>query len=306
MSQFQISVLASEKFFIVLIIKKRFVLMIVYFNGQFMDKDEVRISPDDRGFIFGDGIYEVITSYNGKLFKKEGHFNRLLWNLKEVRINLSQKINLEEIALQLLETNNLLNIRAKIYIQITRGVAPRTFSFPSPETRPTVFVQVSEAHPQIKKWENGVKIILRPDQRRKRRDIKSISLLPSILDAQQAIDENAEEVIFVVDGFITEGSHTTFCAVFNNEIWTYPTDELILPGITRIVVKELCKKINIPFIERNFTPEDLKKADELMLLGSTTEIMPVIQVENNLVKNGKPGPVTKKLQTAYRKMISEL
>lgn len=276
--------------------------MIVYFNGSYIKKEDVRISPDDRGFLFGDGVYEVIRAYNGKLFRSEEHLERLHKNLKEVRIEKALQTDFLKIANELFVQNPSLPLDAKIYIQITRGAAPRKHTF-SKELEPTVYVEVSEVIPPYEKWEKGVKVILREDQRRKRCDIKTISLMTSILDNQFAEDQGAEEVVFYYNGAITEGSHTTFCAIKDNALYTPPENIHILPGITRKVVQELCKEEKIDFIEDSIKIHSLKDFDELIILGSTTEIMPVVQVDKWIVKDGVPGEVTKKLQKAYREKI---
>lgn len=276
--------------------------MVVYFNGNYIKKDEVKISPDDRGFLFGDGVYEVIRAYNGKLFRPEDHLERLKKNLIEVRIEKALNINFLEIAAELYSRNKSLPADTKVYIQITRGTAIRKHDF-STEMEPTVYAEISEVVPPYEKWEKGVKIILRIDQRRKRCDIKTISLMTSILDSQLAVDQGAQEVIFYHSGFITEGSHTTFCAIKNGSLYTPPENTHILPGITRKVVKEICAELNIKFIEEPIKTESVKDFDELIILGSTTEIMPVVKVDNWIVGDGKPGTTTKKLQKAYRERI---
>jgi len=276
--------------------------MVVYFNGNYIKKDEVKISPDDRGFLFGDGVYEVIRAYNGKLFRPEEHLARLNQNLKDVRIEKALNTNFVEIANKLFLQNRSLPLDAKVYIQITRGTAPRKHTFSS-KMDPTIYVEVSEVLPPYEKWKNGVKVILKQDQRRKRCDIKSISLITSVLDNQLAEDQGAEEVIFYYAGIVTEGSHTTFCAIKNNVLYTPPEDNHILPGITRKVVKEICGEQNINFVEEPIKIHSLKDFDELIILGSTTEIMPIVQVDNWIVKDGKPGVITKKLQQAYREKI---
>lgn len=276
--------------------------MIVYFNGNYINKDEVKISPDDRGFLFGDGVYEVIRAYNGILFRPQDHLKRLKKNLIEVRIEKALDLDYLKIASELFKKNPDLPSDAKVYIQITRGVAPRKHGFNN-EMIPTIYMELSEVIPPYEKWEKGVKVILREDQRRKRCDIKTTSLMTSILDNQLAVDQGAQEVIFHYSSFITEGSHTTFCAIKDGKLFTPPEDMHILPGITRQVVKEICNKLGIDFIEEPVNVTDLPVFDEIIILGSTTEIMPVVQVDDWIVADGKPGNYTRKLQKAYRAMI---
>ena len=245
--------------------------MIVYFNGNFIPKEEVKISPDDRGFLFGDGVYEVISIYKGKLFKAKEHLTRFQRSLKETRINFHDTEKLEGVAERLIKDNKIKNAGAMIYIQITRGTAIREHSFPGKETTPTVYACILEFQLPQEKIDNGVKIILVPDIRWARCDIKSIALLPNVLANQQAKENNAEDVIFTRDGFITEGSHNSFCAVFNGELFTHPKNNDILPGITRDVILELCGKLNIPSKEVPIPEKKLKDANECMLAGTGCE-----------------------------------
>ena len=276
--------------------------MIAYFNGRFMPKEEVKISPDDRGFLLGDGVYEVIRSYSGRLFKVEEHFRRMARSLRELRIHGVDTEDLKGIVEALIEYNELGDGDAKLYIQITRGVAPRRHSFPDEGTPPTVYATASPFQPPRQKWEHGVRIILVPDIRWARCDIKSVALLPNILANQQAKERGAEEAVFVRDGAITEGSHTNFCAVFDGELATHPKSNYILAGIMRETVLDLCDELDVPVKEFPIFERDLKEADELMILGTTSEIMSVVQVNDWEVGDGTPGRIAMKLQRAYREL----
>ena len=280
--------------------------MIAYFNGRFIPKEDVKISPDDRGFLFADGAYEVIRSYRGKLFKIEEHLERLERSLSELLISVPSLIKLRDVSEQLIHRNNLENGDATLYIQVTRGVAPRKHEFPVKEISATVYVVASSFQPTIDNWENGTNIILVPDIRWGRCDIKSVALLPNVLSSQLAKNKGAFEAIFVRDGTITEGSHTNFCAVFDGQLITHPANHKILAGITRKVVLNLCYQLNIPFRELPVLEKELRKASELMILGTTSEILPVVQVDGWIVGDGKPGPITAKLQQAYRKLTTAL
>jgi D-alanine transaminase len=276
--------------------------MIVYFNGRLVPKEDVRISPDDRGFLFADGVYEVIRSYDGRLFRAKDHFRRMDRSLRELLIDGPDLDDLRDVAEQLIQCNDLGRGDAKLYIQITRGVAPRRHSFPGEHTPPTVYVSASHFRPPHEKWKYGVKIILVPDIRWARCDIKSVALLPNVLVSQQARERGAEEAVFVRDGVITEGSHTNFCAVFDGQLVTHPKSNYILAGIMREVVLDLCGELNIPFREFPIFEGELREADELMILGTTSEIMPVVQVNDWKVGDSRPGPITTKLQRAFREM----
>jgi len=277
--------------------------MKVYFNDDIISKKEVKISPDDRGFLFADGVYEVIRCYHGKLFKAGDHFNRLDRSLRELRIKGPEMDQLRDIAEMLVTVNNLSTSDATVYIQITRGEAPRKHSFPDPKTSPTIYVSASPFHLAEENGKKGVKIILVPDIRWSRCDIKSLALLPNILANQQAKECGAEEAVFVRSGTITEGTHTNFCAMFDGELVTYPLSNYILGGITRKVVLGLCRELNIPYREFPIFEGDLNKADELMIVGTTTDVTPVVTVNDRKVGDEKPGPITQRLQKAFREMV---
>jgi D-alanine transaminase len=278
--------------------------MIAYFNGRFIPKEDVKISPDDRGFLFADGAYEVIRSYGGRLFKIEEHLERLKRSLSELLISEPSLINLRNVAEHLIHRNNLGNSDATLYIQVTRGAAPRKHEFPDKKISATIYALASPFLPPLDKWKNGTNVVLVPDNRWERCDIKSIALLPNVLASQIAKNKGAFEAIFVRDGTITEGSHTNFCAVLGEKLITHPANHRILAGITRNIVLNLCYELSIPFRETPIRQEELRKASELMLLGTTSEILPVVEVDGRIVGDGKPGPITAKLQHAYRKLIT--
>ena len=276
--------------------------MVTYFNGRFLPLEEVKISPDDRGFLFADGVYEVLCSYEGRLFRADEHFRRMERSLREIRMEGPEMDELREMAPELVRRNDLHDRNAKIYIQVTRGAAPRQHSFPDAACSPTVYASVVPYDPPEDKWENGEKVIVLPDRRWTRCDIKSVALLPNVMASQRAKEEEAYEALLVRDGFITEGSHTNVMAVFDGEIRTHPLSNHILPGITREVVLELCDELDLPVREFPVDVERLQEADELMLLGTTTGVMPVVQVEDWQVGSGRPGPITRQLQDAFREL----
>ena len=274
--------------------------MIAYFNGKFIPKEKITISPEDRGFLFADGAYEVICSYNGKLFKVDEHLERLKRSLSELRIVESSINRLRTISEGLIERNELSTVHAMIYIQVTRGAAPRKHIFPDKDTPATVYANASSFQPLYKEREKGIATITLPDIRWGRCDIKSVALLPNVLACQQAKERGATEAVFIRDGFITEGSHTNLCAVFDGRLVTHPANNLILGGITRKVVLDLCIQLGIPFTESPILEKEMKNADEVMVLGTTYEILPVVRVDDWKVGDGKPGPITRELQHAYR------
>lgn len=278
--------------------------MIAYFNGQYVSKENIRISPDDRGFLFADGVYEVIRSYGGRLFKMEDHLSRLSRNLRELQMTPVSTAHLKTVADQVLYRNNLENEDATLYIQITRGAAPRKHPFPDPVASPTVYVSASVLQPSPEEWETGIAIILVPDLRWGRCDIKSVGLLPNVLASQQAKERGASEAVFVRDGVITEGSHTSFCAVFDGALVTHPANHHILAGITRSVVLQLCASLAIPVRESPILKRTLTGASELMVLGTTSGVVPVVQVDDWTVGNGKPGPITSNLKQAFEDLTA--
>ncbi|MBN2123806.1 MAG: D-amino acid aminotransferase [Deltaproteobacteria bacterium] len=278
--------------------------MIVYFNGEFMPKEEAAISPDDRGFLFGDGAYEVIRTYEGKPFRGKDHLERLARSLRELRISCRELENLGGIAERLIRETNLETGEALVYIEVTRGAAPRKHAFPTGNIPPTVYVTASPFVPSGRDRDLGIGVILLPDIRWSRCDIKSIALLPNVLANQQAGERGAGEALFVREGVVTEGSHTNFCAVFDGELVTHPQTNHILPGITRKVVLELCSELEIPFREEPIFLDGLKRASELMIVGTTCEVTPVVQVEEWRVGDGSPGPVTRRLQQAFSRLAT--
>jgi D-alanine transaminase len=278
--------------------------MVAYFNGQFLPKERIAVSPDDRAFLFADGVYEVIRSYQGRPFLLEDHFGRLKRSLQEVRIAAPDLKDVREAVARLILENRLAGGDALIYIQITRGTAPRKHVFPDPPVLPTVYITATPYEPDKKALNEGVGVLLAPDIRWSRCDIKTVSLLPNVLACQQAREKGAYESVFVRDGMVTEGTHTNVCAVFNGWLVTHPEDHSILSGITRKRVLYLCLETGISFEEAPIPSHQLSMASEIMLLGTMTEIMPVVRVDDWTVGNGKPGPVCIKLQEAFRSLTA--
>ncbi len=274
----------------------------VFFNNRLMEKGKVCISPDDRGFLFADGVYEVIRCYNGKLFELEAHFKRLKRSLNELGIQYAAFDGLEHACQSLIKENNLDQKDATLYIQITRGAAKRKHYFPDPPVPATVYASASEFKDDPAKRKKGVTVLLAPDIRWNRCDIKTVSLLPNVLACQDAVSRDASETILIRDGAVTEGTHTNFAAVFDNELWTHPESNNILSGITRRVTLGLCKTIGIPAREYPVLANRLDRADEMMILGTTTEVMPVVNCNGRTVGNGLPGAVTLQLQQAFSKL----
>jgi D-alanine transaminase len=275
--------------------------MTVYFNGTFLPKSEVSISPDDRGFLFGDGVYEVVRAHDGALFRLDDHRRRLAHSLEAIQLHTADTAPLWNAVPTLLPRNGLDDGPAKVYLQITRGAAtPRQHAFPDPPVEPTVYARASAYELPVDEWAEGVRVVLQPDQRWARCDIKSLNYLPNVLANQAAREAGAYEALQVRDGFVTEGSHSSVAAVFDDTVTLPPLTNYTLPSITRKTTLELCEALDIPVEETPVAVEALPTADELFLMGTTTGVMPIVQVDDWLVGDGTPGPVTQELLRAFR------
>lgn len=272
--------------------------MIVYYNNSFLPLEELRISPFDRGYLFADGVYEAIRTYNRKLFCYEEHLSRLRYSLNELKIPFDNFSDLKIICGQLAEKNNLRN-EFGIYLQITRGISfPRKHSFDE-NLKPNLFIYAYELKDHDKELSEGVSVILEKDIRWERCDIKSISLLPSVLANTNAINKKNYEAVFYRNELITEGSHTNFFAVKNDVLFTAPLCNLILEGVTRNLVLKICKENKISIREEFINIKDLKNFDEFFITGTTTEITPVVKLDNRIVGDGNPGKLTQILQKKF-------
>ncbi len=275
-----------------------------YLNGKILKGEGLILSPFDRGFLFGDGIYETLRCYKGKLFKLDLHLERLKKSLISSRINFSDFDKIENIINELISVNKFKEEHLFIYLQITRGAYyPRQHHFPPSNVPPTLFLSIIPFKRHEDELKNGIKVILEEDIRWTRCDIKSTMLMPNVLARQKALEQNAVEAIFIRNGLITEGTHTSFCAIKNEKLFTPPLSNLILDGVTRKIILEICRRENIPVNETEIKVDDLKSFDELMLLGTISEVMPVVKVEERFVGNGKPGPVTLNLQNLLYELI---
>ena len=274
----------------------------VYLNGTFLPKEKAAVSPDDRGFIFADGVYEVIKYYNRKPFRYADHLERLARSLKEIQIGFEDFASLEAIFFGLLEENKLAGVHAGIYIQITRGVNKRMHHFPE-EIRPTVYAFAFAMPSFTETLEKGIKVITREDIRWLRCDIKSVALLPNTILYNQAVEAGAGECFLIRDGKVTEATHSSVLAVKNGTVITHPLSNLILPGITRKVILEICAENSIPVEERALSKAELYEIDELIIAGTGSEVTPVIQVDDIPVGNKKPGEITRFLQRRFFELV---
>jgi D-alanine transaminase len=210
----------------------------VYLNGEYIPKEKAFISVDDRGFLFGDGIYEVTAAYRGNLYRFDRHLARMRRGLSALRIDLDPA-SLLKVHEGLIERNGLQAREISyVYTEITRGVAPRTHKFPKDPVPPTVYLFTGEyTRPAREVWEKGYRAVTVHDQRWMRRDIKTIQLLHNVLAAQAAVDHGVDEIVYVQDGMAIEGSHNNFFMVFGETLVTHPLSNQVLPGITRGTVR---------------------------------------------------------------------
>ena len=277
--------------------------MIVYFNGKYMRKEEVAISPDDRGFLLADGIYEVIRAYEGRLFKCAEHLERLDHGLRDLQIKGIEAKSLGEVLKRLLADNALEGDEALVYMQVTRGAAPRGHEFPI-GTTPTVYVEAKPYTPQRQLQEDGVTAILAPDQRWSRCDIKTILLLPNTLARQRAKEAGAFEAIFCCDGLLHEGSRSSILFVKKDRLVCPPLTNRVLPSVTRSVVIGLAMAESIEVETRPCRESELLEFDEVMMLGTGVEIVPITAINGRKIRQGQVGPITKCLQKAFRAAVN--
>jgi len=274
-------------------------MSIVYLNGNFLPEEEATISPLDRGFVFGDGVYEVIPVYGAKLFRIAEHLQRLDNSLSAIRLkNPYERKRWLELFEKLIESNG--NGDQSLYLQITRGKAVRDHAIPNGVT-PTVFMMSSALkNPTQDVIENGISAVHCDDFRWTKCHIKSISLIANVLLRQYAVDNGAAESILIREGKVTEGAASNIFVVVNGTLITPPKGPLLLPGITRDLILEIAQQNNIASTEANLTVEQLNGASEIMLSSSTKEILPVTKLDQKPVGNGKPGPIFQKLYSQYQ------
>lgn len=279
---------------------------IAYFNGKFLPKDKVKISPDDRGFLFADGIYEVARWYEGFFFDMESHVTRMKRSMKEIRISWPEADSFSSIARELITRNSLQDKPSLVYLQVTRGASKRTHAFPSPPVDPTVYSYAWGFNPSKNTIPAGINTILRNDPRWNRCDIKSISLLPNILCFQEAVEDGSMECIFVRDGMMTECAHSNVFFVIGGKIFTHPESENILSGITRKNFIRIAREAGISVFEIAVSASRLNEVSEAFITNTSFEIAPVVVIDRKPVGDGTPGPVTKLLRERFDKEISAL
>ncbi|GMR08497.1 MAG: D-amino acid aminotransferase [Gammaproteobacteria bacterium] len=273
----------------------------VYLNGDYLPLADARVPVLDRGFIFGDGVYEVIPVYAGRLFRLDEHLRRLGNSLAGVRISEPMNNAAWQAMLEELISRQQYQGDAYIYMQITRGVAPRDHACPENVT-PTVFAMCNPiAPPDPALLANGIKAITLDDIRWQYCHLKTIALLPNILMKQQAVDQDASEAILVRDGMVTEGTASNVFLVKNDTLFTPPAVKHLLPGITRDLVIELANENSIPFEEVLIPEAWLNEALEIWVTSSTREILPITTLNDQPVGNGRPGPHWQRITGIYER-----
>lgn len=273
---------------------------IAYVNGEFLPEQDAKISIFDRGFLFADGIYEVVPVVNNRLINRQAHRERLTRSLNEMRLQAPVSIDdIETIQDEIVKRNQIQE--GKIYLQITRGPAERDFPFPAnPQPTLIMFGRSGKLFDNAS-TRDGIKVKLMPEARWARRDIKTVMLLPSSLAKQQVIEEGFDDAWFVEDGYITEGTSNNAYIIKNNAIHTRPLSNEILPGCTRRTLLQLVKETGIELIEQAFTPEQAYQADEAFYTSASSTVTPVVQIDEHVIGDGKPGPLTRRLQEIYKK-----
>lgn len=277
-------------------------------NGEIIPLKEAKVSVLDRGFLFGDGIYEVLRVYSGKPFLLEEHFTRLERSLKGLQLSCDIA-SLKKNAQKLLSQSQILE--ATLYIQVTRGVRhtrQHIFSSESPVPPGTEVLFVTSYNDEKNRHfrEKGARAITFPDIRWGRVDLKTTNLLGNVLAAEAAKSAGVYEAIFVNEkGLVTEGSHTNVFAICNGKLRTYPLNVSVLPGVTRASVLQIAKNEGVPIEEKPLTKEELLRAEEVFVSATTAEIMPIIEVDGVSFSDSAPGPTTRAFQKAYSQLIQE-
>ena len=274
---------------------------IVYLNGQFLPLEQASVSVMDRGFLFGEGVYEVIPAYGGHLLRLDEHLQRLQNSLDGARIpNPLPADEWKRVLRHLLEKN--VGEEQSVYLQVTRGVGPkRDHAFPA-EVKPTVFAMINPIPPVSRQTlEQGVSATTLDDIRWQACNIKSTALLANTLLRQKALDAGCAEAILIRDGYATEGTVSNVFAVINGRLRTPPKGPLLLPGITRDLVLELAQEEGIDCEEAPISEAELRNAQEIWVTSSTKEIMPVVMLDGKPVGDGKAGKVWSKMIEAYQR-----
>jgi D-alanine transaminase len=269
--------------------------MIVYLNGKYLPREAASISPEDRGFLFADAIYEVVRFWRGRAFHLPEHLDRMREGLAALRIDADPAFY-PEMAARLLAENGLESRDAVVYAQVSRGAAPRAHAFPPPGTPPTVYAFARESDPPPA--EPGGKAILAPDDRWGRCDIKTVMLLPNVLALQRAKEAGAIDAILIRDGVVAEATKANLFLVRNGLVRTAPNGPRILPGVTRGAAISAARGLGLAVEERVFTVTEMFEADEVFLASTTLWTYPIVEVDGKAIGNGRPGLLAPMLKKA--------
>ena len=267
--------------------------MLVYLNGAYLPREEAKISPEDRGFLFADAIYEVARFYKGRPYRFAEHLARMREGLAAVRIAADPDFY-PGVARRLLDENGLADADAIVYAQVSRGAAPRGHALPAASVRPTVFAFARAADPAPPP--EGGRAILVPDERWGRCDIKTVMLLPNVLAAQAAREAGAVDAVLTRDGIAWEGTKANLFCVTGGVVRTAPNGPRILPGVTRLAALEAAASLRLPVEERPIPLEELFAADEVFLASTTMWTYPLIEVDGKKIADGQPGPIARLLK----------
>ncbi|MEH7125506.1 D-amino-acid transaminase [Bacillus sp. JJ1503] len=273
----------------------------ILWNERIVQREEVKIDFEDRGYQFGDGVYEVIRVYSGKFFEMDFHLERLKQSAEKIDLAIPYSfIDIKNKLIELIQINNIIN--GTVYVQVTRGTAPRTHHFPD-ESTAVLIAYTQESERPINKTTNGISAILTEDVRWLCCDIKSLNLLPNVLAKQKAKKLKCDEALLHRGEIVSEGSSSNVFIVNGNVISTHPANNLILNGITRKVVFQLARENHIEVREEPFTIDKMLSSDEIFITSTTFEISPVIKINDTKIGNGIPGIVTQTLQKAFDERI---
>ncbi len=274
----------------------------VLINEQLLEEHDAKVPYNDRGYVFGDGVYEYVRIYDNHLFTARPHFERLLRSAAEIGLDLKHDVDsIIELVQELINANGVVN--GGVYIQVTRGAAPRDHAFPTPSVEANIMAFTKSYDRPYKQLEEGINAVTTEDVRWLRCDIKSLNLLGNVLAKELATKYNAKEAIQHRGDIVTEGSSSNVYVIKDGEIYTHPTNNYILNGITRRVIKSIAEEKQIPFNEETFTLDFLENADEIIVSSTSIEVTPVIKLNGNPVGDGQVGPITKELQEGFNRYI---
>lgn len=274
----------------------------ILFNDEIVDREAV-VDIEDRGYQFGDGIYEVIGVYDGKPLMMKEHMIRLERSAREIQINLPLAAEqMEEKLNQLVVANDLRE--GIIYLQVSRGASPRWHEFPPADTPPVTIAYTREEERMSDVEDNGGNAVLTEDIRWLRCDIKTLNLLPNVLAKQKAVENDAVEAILHRGDIVTEASASNVFIVRDGVLYTHPADNFILNGITRQKIIELCENLELDVKEETYTVKELLNADEVFVSATKSDIIPILNVDDHVIGNGKLGEITKSIIREFRKLYN--